>query len=1130
MGTVIQIIPVDVNGVSYFVALYYTQDSAVLYNDGGSSWIGGYTGIEYMSVIDPQGSVVRQQSDTWRKALFTAMASHIMQNGENYWVEVLKQIDKLYVFADETYDNDSAYINGQIDHITHMRLLCKIGSFISGLGASGVGGAAVAGKALAEMSFKKTLYTYVMPWVVNEIVQSTVPRGSEAILENTVASDDLMLDFERFSDVGSLEEAQARYEQLLSQGSDDRVVITIALFIAFTAADILIKYFDSAYEADLAELNANANLVLPPLQRMKGYLKSNTNSGYNVGRIIYDKLCKFKAQKPSYAKICDVLGWGIDDPFGIVSGDLSSVFFNYYSAGITENIAYLDGLNTIDGNNTFLPQKLVSQGIYNTLNTMQNRYFLMKGSIYFDSYSLGLLGLEKMNQIDTGNFYQNGYAMTIDIPDNTSSSPIPLGVTVFFDGAPVTVANVVWTIEGTGILGSMLHQGNGIYLDAANITSLLGQNEPALYRINFTAYIDGFEISGFTFFHILPLGDDIVYYALPNPYAMNPEELAFHAYLESNYASVILLSLNDLSYNAISADDYPLLIFFNNTSAIPAQYDNAAFRVNIVSYLQSGGNLALFGNAAEILDLAGVTNEMFGNATFNNAYVQNISNTTHPLTYGLPSQLTLSTTSNSFIGSIFTVTDPTMGMTLLGSHHFSSGSWLSDFVEVPYDNGKAVVLGAVSFQYASNDMRTLTGRIIDYLQNSTIGVQMTSPVPGIQNAVFEIQVDVISYSNDAPINNVVNTLTMPSDCVIDYITVDGLTVPSLPAVSLGTMQPNQSKMVVYGIHSTNQGVKDFISSITTQTDYIRALDKMQKHIHLPGAVDSAVALMSNGSITPEILWLKAFLEWSGYSVDLMSPSVVISPGVLDDYNQLIIMNNVSTLPLEYSSTEFQTNLVSYLQSGGNLALFGNAAEILDLAGVTNEMFGNATFNNAYVQNISNTTHPLTYGLPSQLTLSTTSNSFIGSIFTVTDPTMGMTLLGSHHFSSGSWLSDFVEVPYDNGKAVVLGAVSFQYASNDMRTLTGRIIDYLQYRTYLELTAPVVSISVVNNTCELQWEPVSGAQSYSIYSSNVPDGAFELLGSTDETSYNLPLTEIHKFFHVTSSTDTLPVTKMEVNHN
>ncbi|HOZ01947.1 MAG TPA: carboxypeptidase-like regulatory domain-containing protein, partial [Candidatus Syntrophosphaera sp.] len=642
VGTEIQIIPVNVEGADYYAALYYDQDTAVLYDDGGSSWIGGYTGLEFMTVIDTQGAVIRQQGDVWRKALFTAMASHIMLNGEAYWVEVLAQIEELYNWSQQVYDVHNDYINEQINDLEQKRLLCKIGSFISGLGASAVGGPAVAGKAITEVSLKSSLYTYVIPRVLGEIAQAAGSGKRQYSAPDPGPDIDELIDLSLISDVGSLDEASERYSQMLTQGGEDRFIITIAIFVAFVVADILFRYFDSVYAADLTDVQTNANLILPPLQRMMAYLKGNpyNNNGYCIGRIIYDKLVKFKYQKPSYANICQVLGWGIEDPFGITNGDLSSSFFNYYSSGITEKLAYLDGVNTIDGNNTFLSQIDISQEYFSTLNLMNNRYFLMKGSIYFDSYSLGQLGLEKMNQIDTGNFYQNGYAMTINTPQNTSVSPLPLEVTVYYNGAPVTTADLSWSIAGTGIFGYMLHQGNGVYVDEADISSLLAVSGPALYRIDFVADADGEEIEGFTYFHILPQNAETVYYALPNPYAMNPDETALYSFLEENYASVVLFSLNDLSYNPIDPEDIPLLIFFNNTSSIPAQYGNSNFKDNIASYLQSGGNLALFGNAAEILDQAGLTNAMFNNMTFcltadNSSYNQTISNFSHPATYGL---------------------------------------------------------------------------------------------------------------------------------------------------------------------------------------------------------------------------------------------------------------------------------------------------------------------------------------------------------------------------------------------------------------------------------------------------------------------------------------------------------------
>lgn len=143
----------------------------------------------------------------------------------------------------------------------------------------------------------------------------------------------------------------------------------------------------------------------------------------------------------------------------------------------------------------------------------------------------------------------------------------------------------------------------------------------------------------------------------------------------------------------------------------------------------------------------------------------------------------------------------------------------------------------------------------------------------------------------------------------------------------------------------------------------------------------------------------------------------------------------------------------------------------------------------------------------------------GSRFTVADPSQGMTLLGNW-----SGFNNFVEVPFSNGKAVVLGTATFQYASNDMKTLAGRTIDYLQTENLGDLTPPEVTISLSSGNVVLQWDEVPSAQSYNVYASDTPYGTFELLGSTYETSFTLPLTDSYKFFHVTSSTDSIPATK------
>jgi len=68
----------------------------------------------------------------------------------------------------------------------------------------------------------------------------------------------------------------------------------------------------------------------------------------------------------------------------------------------------------------------------------------------------------------------------------------------------------------------------------------------------------------------------------------------------------------------------------------------------------------------------------------------------------------------------------------------------------------------------------------------------------------------------------------------------------------------------------------------------------------------------------------------------------------------------------------------------------------------------------------------------------------------------------------------------------------------------------------------VAIALVDGTPQLSWDEVPAAQSYIVYSSTDPYGEFTHLGSTNATSYDLTADQAKLFYHVTASTDDVPI--------
>ncbi len=228
--------------------------------------------------------------------------------------------------------------------------------------------------------------------------------------------------------------------------------------------------------------------------------------------------------------------------------------------------------------------------------------------------------------------------------------------------------------------------------------------------------------------------------------------------------------------------------------------------------------------------------------------------------------------------------------------------------------------------------------MVDYLQNqgiASVKVAMESPVPATQGEVFEIDVHVESYGGVDPTPDVLVRLNIPERTALSYVQVDGVDASTNLVQELGTMDEGTGKVVTYGLSCSTLGVKDFSVDVETSLVY-RAYDEIQKVIHRADALVDRVLVLDEGDGNAEIEAMKATLEWMGYGVDTRTHLEVINGGIPATYKQAIILNNQEILPTGYSGSAFTDELKLYMAGGGNLALFGNAAELLDLSGITDD--------------------------------------------------------------------------------------------------------------------------------------------------------------------------------------------------
>jgi hypothetical protein len=1020
-----EVFPLAIDGSNLYGIIYYNNDSEIQYFDGQNYWSGGYDEINYMIITNNQGVPYYQQSDLFRKALFTTLAYELFQKVEPYWIENLNQVEKLYNEVNLIYETDQDYIQEQINYQEFTIRLAQCGKFLSGLGASSISGPLMAGKSLTELAdFKDATLTFIAPFVANEIFQNTVGNQKNTNLLKNIPENTPI--------------------PIVKGEEPTDFIILLAAFVFFTAADIAFEYFEDQAEANLVNLKIHEALVLPPLSYAKQYFMLGSINTYNIGRQILLKSSSFRRNKPTYSKIVDCLGWGIDDPFGVNSGDNSTAFFQYYIMGLTEYRSYLLGANTIDPG-AFNSTINKHDDYFTDINQQQNRMNLLKGTIYFDSYSLGLLGIEKINQIDDNTFHNNGLSMQVLLPDNISNDILDAEVVFYNYNGAITNGTVTWAIDETDLTGSMVHQGSGHYTASIDISEISNINSPKTYRFEVTAEKNGETVEGIRYFTILPNVNSKVVFVVPEKFNLNAEELAYKNWLETQY-EVFTISTYDFKTSIPDPDENPVITILNINQTLHSSLLDADFHQKIKDYMTLGGNLFLLGNATELLDMTGITNNLFTAYDYSHYYnSQYITNVNHPITQEYTQNFSFDIYSYGAIyGSRFVAADPTIGMVDLGSAYRNS-SYYKDFGEVPYGTGKAVFLGRARIAGEYDGLKSLMTRIIDHLQNqgvSSVKADINTPVPGFQNQTFEIDVDVTAYGGVLPIESVINTLTIPANTTLDYVKVDGVTVANNLGVTLGTMNPGMTKQVTYGLHCATMGIKDFSTNVITNYIQIYSNDECKKLIHAPNTQMSGILIIDDGTGNTEITALKSWLTWMGYTYTASSALNIGNFGVPIGTKQVILHNNQSAIHPDFYIGSFNSKIRTFLTEGGHVALFGNAMEFLDISEITNGLINNFNdeIDRQYVTNIS---HLITnqYTLNYYFDPTKSDPTLYGSSFTTN---ASITKLGEGKDYSSAAQNNFGTISFGSGEVAFLGNVTFIDPTDDIISLVSRILNYGQY--------------------------------------------------------------------------------------
>ena len=230
-------------------------------------------------------------------------------------------------------------------------------------------------------------------------------------------------------------------------------------------------------------------------------------------------------------------------------------------------------------------------------------------SLYQGTAPLVDAGVVVIDQVDHGVFTSNNYTLAL----GTSPGTVAAGTALDFEatlsryGSGVTGASLTYQVEGTGISGAMAPLGGGRYAASFNVpANPVGQ--AASYTITVTASHSGTTIVGWRKLVVVPATG--VAFVVRSPALITAEDIAFKAALDAHVSSYYL-SIADFTAGDFDRGFTPIVAIHFNDNPVPEWWSDPAFGAALKAYMEGGGKVFLSGAAPKVLDLAGITPEVF---------------------------------------------------------------------------------------------------------------------------------------------------------------------------------------------------------------------------------------------------------------------------------------------------------------------------------------------------------------------------------------------------------------------------------------------------------------------------------------------------------------------------------------
>jgi hypothetical protein len=225
--------------------------------------------------------------------------------------------------------------------------------------------------------------------------------------------------------------------------------------------------------------------------------------------------------------------------------------------------------------------------------------------------------------------------------------------------------------------------------------------------------------------------------------------------------------------------------------------------------------------------------------------------------------------------------------------------------------------------------------------------------PTTEGILSSISANILANGGSVP--DVTVVIQAPLGNTFQSLAVDGVARAFENPFRLGNMSAGESHVVTWEVQTDFWGVSTFsLEVVASDPEVPKATATAKKAVHRSGTLGRGAAVVSLGDAEGSAMISE--LGIFGWQATAFSPDQVMEGQVnVESYPLMLAYSSTSALPPSLASQGFTDAFQAYVEAGGSAVLLGTAAEILEAAEITSNLFSS---NRGESITIENSQHPI----------------------------------------------------------------------------------------------------------------------------------------------------------------------------